>query len=224
MFGFPMALRAYRQALIVNVMVTTACDRRCPSCCCRDVVHGQKARHFTPEGIAADIIALGDVAFVTLTGGEPTTHPEFSAVAQAARKARGQLPLHLVTNGFCLVEKAAAMAAFDVVSLTVFSDPLDPEIAKTFQTVCPPGVRVHARCVTHRHQALGAQPCGRHYRSASVMDGLIYPCCVSCGIAGAEATSLTPGWEVRLLALRPPCGRCVLGAEVDPFGLCHLEE
>lgn len=207
-------------AFTLGLQATTRCNLQCSHCYLDRV--GRDLDLAVLERAIEYGHLLGD-AFLGLTGGEPTLHPEFAELAATVRLARGHRRLLLATNGARLVEHAAATAAFDVVGLSLF-DAAGAERVQAFHAVCPPGVAFTMRPVTHRRTAEGRQPCGRHYRSAAVMDGLIYPCCVACGIAGAEGTPLTPGWEARLLGLRPPCERCVFGAQADPFGLCRFEE
>lgn len=205
----------WRVAGYGNVMVTTACDRDCPDCCEGDVVLRAKGRIFSPESIAADVAALGDIGTVTLTGGEPTLHPKFEEVARLARAARGSKFLRLISNGAKLEKHAAALKYFDRVDMSVFTDesnagtPTDPTIVDRVRAA-KPDTDFRSYVVIHSKSS-GKMACGREKNSVSTMDGRVYGCCVANGIAGAESTELSPGWEGRLGDVPLPCDRCVFG-------------
>jgi hypothetical protein len=207
-----------RNLASANVTIITGCNRSCPDCCCGDVVLRAKPIVFSVDDVARDVAALGDAGVVYLTGGEPTLHPDFPAVAEAARRARGSLPLVLITNGARLVRHAAATRHFDAIRMSVFVEgsnagsPTDPSIVEEFKKVCPPGVRFEPSVVIHYRTTGGSGTCERIHNTMSTMNGRAYPCCVASGIDGAESTDLlTPGWEDRLLDVAAPCDRCVFG-------------
>lgn len=176
-----------------------------------------KGRIFSPADISRDVAALGDVGTVFLTGGEPTLHPQFPAMAEAARAARGSGKLTLITNGARLVRHAEATRFFDNIRMSVFDEscdagePTTPGIVEAFREVCPPNVSFEPSIVPHYRTAGGPNPCDRLDNTISTMDGRVYACCVASGIAGAASTELTPGWEERLLNIDVPCERCVFG-------------
>lgn len=210
-----MRAESWWKGIGANVMVTTACDRACPNCCEGDVVLRAKGRVFSPESIAADIRALGPVGWVNLSGGEPTLHPEFERVVELARKARGNRPLSIITNGKNLVEKSAVMKLFDRVDMSLFtaesnaSEPTDLSIVERFRQR-QPEVRFNPFHVVHTKSS-GSGACGREKYTISTMEGRVYGCCVANGIDRAESTDLSPGWEDRLLSVPLPCDRCVFG-------------
>ncbi len=205
------------EQLWANVMITTACDRACPDCCCGDVVLRAKGRVFSPESIAAEVRALGPVARVYITGGEPTLHPQFEQVARLAHEARGGLPLYLVTNGFRLAEKADAARYFDHIDWSRFDAasnagaPTDPEIGRRYLARAPAGAGAFSDNHIVHTRTQGSGVCGRETFTVSVMAGRVYGCCVACGIEGAESTELSPGWLDRLGGVALPCDRCVFG-------------
>jgi len=207
----------WKRGLHANVTVMTGCNRRCPDCCCGDVVLRAKSRVFSAEDIARDVGALGDVGHVILTGGEPTLHPDFPRVAEMARNARGGRRMTLVTNGARLVKHAEATRFFDAIRMSVFTDAsnagesTDPNIAEEFRKICPPGVSFEPSVVIHYRTVGGGNPCERIYNTVSTMDGRAYSCCVASGIDGAQSTDLSSGWEDRLLGVAAPCSTCVFG-------------
>jgi hypothetical protein len=234
LLGGAMALAQWKANVIVDVMVTTVCDRRCPLCCVKDILG---SRHVSAASVAKDVAALGDVGAVVLTGGEPTLHPDLGGVVAGAVEARAHVTpfgrymrrdVNLITNGARLVESVGLLGGIHAVYLSVFGkgsgagEPTDPGLAARFGAVRPEGMSFVPRVTVHRRGAGGNQPCGRHWRTLSVLDGKVFPCCVACGVTGASSTELSPGWEERVLDLVPPCGACVFGGDRDPTELVIL--
>lgn len=199
---------AWRKDLSVNIVITTACNRYCASCCYKGIVRKDNARHFLAEDVAATVIAVGDVGIVYLLGGEPTLHPDFENVMKEARNARGAQTLRLVTNGARLVQHAAATKYVDRVILSLLGDAAGFKICKEFERIKPASVDLERKFTVHYDLGGGATPCSNLYNTVSVLDSKVYPCCVACGIAGAQSTPLQVGWEQALLAIEAPCEKC----------------
>jgi hypothetical protein len=200
-----------------NVTIMTPCDRRCPRCCCRDVVTA-RGQIFSPEEIARDVLALGDVPHVLLTGGEPTLHPRFDEVVLRARIARGERRLILNTNGARVLEHLNSIVLFDELRLSVFTDRsntgderTDLALVQAIRDALAGEVEVLANETIHEDTGGGLNACERIENTISTMDGRVYACCVASGIAGAASTKLTAGWEERLAAVPAPCASCVFG-------------
>jgi len=196
-----------------NIMIATVCNRRCPKCCCADIVHGSPPRFFSAEAIADEVALLDRAEVIYLTGGEPTLHPDFDNVLRLSRKARGEKLLFLMTNGAKLSEKASATAFVNRVCISIL-DGYSKNILKNYLRVKPKSVIVDPWREPHYATTGGDRPCHRHLTTISVMDGLVYPCCVACGIRGAESTPLTAEWPSLVRYLRPPCGNCVFGQKI----------
>jgi hypothetical protein len=212
----------WKQGLFANVIVVTYCNRHCPLCCEADMVRRSPPRDVSIPQIVDDIVALGDVGVVLLTGGESTLHEDFVGMLESAREARGNRPLTLYTNGYRLMEYAAHVIRYcDRVNLSVYGEdsnagePTDPTVVERFRTLCPPQVHFSPFFMSGdmKHQASsgGASPCYRLFITISAQEGRVYPCSVAHGIANAEYTDLSPGWERRLLDVAAPCERCVFG-------------
>jgi MoaA/NifB/PqqE/SkfB family radical SAM enzyme len=92
------------QPLSVHLELTYSCNWRCVFC--YNPRHFDRARMGLAEWtrVLDDLRTLGTLT-VTLTGGEPLSHPEFLAIARAARE-RG-FALRIFTNG-SLVDEAMA--------------------------------------------------------------------------------------------------------------------
>lgn len=109
--------RALRAAQPLNALceLTYACSLRCSFCC--------NPRHHDLRGLSTDewlavvdeLHAVG-VLTVTLSGGDPLTHPGFLAIAGRVR-LRG-LALRVLTNGMRISDEVAeALAALDPLSV-----------------------------------------------------------------------------------------------------------
>lgn len=81
--------------------ITDACDLDCPIC----LVDGRSGRHLSVEevgGILAALVAYeGHLNMLTLSGGEPTAHPDFEGIVQACRRPEFGI-VSVSTNGLRL--------------------------------------------------------------------------------------------------------------------------
>lgn len=192
------------------VLITTVCNRKCVHCCYRDIVRNKDARHFSTDNVLAEITALSKAGHVGLMGGEPTLHPDIEKIIVEARKIRGKSVLNLVTNGARLLEIADTTQHLDAVLLTVYEKCAeDSKIATEYQKMKPPNVSLQIFIENHAIHTGKSMPCPVIQYSIAVMNGQVYPCCGSVGIANAESTPLSEGWEERLLSVEAPCERCV---------------
>lgn len=212
----PQKRYVHLRSLAVNVVVSTSCNRRCPHCCMSDMVFGMAPRFVDPLRVYDDIVRLGEVASVTITGGEATLHPNFLAVAECARIARGGRHLMLITNGILLDQRRLALRFFDDIHVSIYDKKsragvtTERGLEKKIRAAVPHGVGLRFLGGVHTTGVRGGdKPCFRLQDTASVLEGRIYPCCVANGIDGAESTELSPGWEQRLLEVPAPCARCV---------------
>jgi len=198
-----------------NVVVVTHCNRKCPRCCMSDMVRGQPPHFVDPDVVFRDVEALGDVGEVIITGGEATLHPEFLAVAECARIARGDRLLSLFTNGAMVLRHQKALQFFDQIYMSVYSStsnagtPTDWGLIKKIRAACSQKVKLKLWHMIHKVGVGGHRPCVRLFDTVSVLEGRVYSCCVANGIAGAQSTELGPGWAKRLLRVPAPCERCV---------------
>jgi AdoMet-dependent heme synthase len=99
---------ALAQPLSAYLELTYRCNWRCVFC--------YNPRHFDARGLSSrewsevldDLRELGTLS-VTITGGEPLAHPEFPAIARAARARH--FALRLLTNGTLVSEALADLIA-----------------------------------------------------------------------------------------------------------------
>ncbi len=212
----------WKAGLLANLIVVTYCNRACPHCCEADMTRRSPPRDVPLKQVAHDIYAMGAVGSVLLTGGEATLHKDFVAMLETARKARGDRPLVLYTNGVKLLEYANDVVRLcNSINMSVYDetsnagDSTDPAIVEQFKAMCPPEVCFNPFYMNgkNRHQEIsgGNNPCFRLFSTISAQEGRVYPCSVAHGNANAEFTELSRGWEMRLLDVVAPCERWVFG-------------
>ncbi len=103
----------------VHLNLTSACNLRCVYCYADDREnkpnHLTKLEHFD---LLAELTQLGTTV-VTLTGGEPTLHPEWLSIAHKAKKSGHSLML--LTNAAAIAPDEIAQAAslFDLIKVSI---------------------------------------------------------------------------------------------------------
>ena len=82
---------------MANLMITTACNFRCPYCFGLDLFGSGQVRHYMPMQLFGELLAWIDRAAmpemaVHLMGGEPTLHPSFGEmVEELARRLADEI-------------------------------------------------------------------------------------------------------------------------------------
>jgi hypothetical protein len=205
----------WKEDLIASVITVTHCDRRCPHCCMQDMTRRREPHFVDPDRVYEDIVALGDVKDVRITGGETTLHPEFLAVAECARIARGERHLSLFTNGARLLWHQNALRFFDQIYMSIYDNlsnagtATDLGLIRGIRAAFAKNSRMNFVNMKHTAGIGGRNPCDYLLNTVSVFEGRVYPCCVASGIDGAQSTELGTGWVERLLKVPAPCERCV---------------
>ncbi len=118
------------------VEVTDHCNLECPIC----IVDNQHSKHMTPQefGSIVDLLIRteGTLETITLSGGEPTAHPDFWAlIEQAKRPEIGRVSI--VTNGIRIAksrEFVEKLKAHDVYVILQF-DGFDDDVQRTIRGV-----------------------------------------------------------------------------------------
>lgn len=196
-----------RSVTNVNFAVTTHCSRACPNCCC--AVPWHKHEHFDFDYFQQAADYLYGIEQITVTGGEPTSHPKFGLIAETFRSLFGCKRLLLETNGFALEAYAGCIPDFDEVRLTVY-DGEDHAWLKA-----PNVTRQHVHHVDRRLRHPGT--CHRGIsETVSYWKGLLYPCCVAAGVDGGVGIPLTADWRERIQCVQPPCRNCWFAGEMMP--------
>ncbi len=207
----------WKTELTASLIVTTRCNRKCPHCCAADLVKSGP-RDMSLVQLIHDVRKMGQVFLILLTGGEPTLYTDFVGMLTTVRKARGNSPLILYTNGAKLLEYGDDIVRYcDGVRMSVYEDDSNAgastpsSLVGEFMTRYPTYARFIPSKAIHQKISGGYNPCHRLFNTISVQEGRVYPCCVAHGIADSGYTDLSMGWERRLLDIAAPCERCAFG-------------
>jgi|SaaInlV_200m_DNA_4_1039719.scaffolds.fasta_scaffold06412_1 hypothetical protein len=196
---------------LLTLMITTACNRRCPSCSFHmPTVTPQfwERDHFTP---LAPII--GHIPNLCISGGEPLVHPRVRDLVEGIAAEFSYDKLVLATNGDLLLKHQDLFEFLDVIRIPILTEQTYPgcpdnrETLNKIRQVCPENVELVFRPTVH-WTAPGQAPhdCGNAYKTTIYKDGKVYPCCMPSG----EGVDATPGWRDRILGVPLPCDECVL--------------
>lgn len=123
------------------IQITTACNMTCDHCCFSATARGERMDRATYMAALQLAIRYGE--YITIGGGEPTTHREFFDFLEKAIEfyecGSLEAPPFLVTNGKV---KSKAMRLLRYIeedrplhvelSQDMFHDPIDPAVSKAF--------------------------------------------------------------------------------------------
>lgn len=192
------------------ILVTTVCDRSCAHCC-----YGIGANtalppvHHTWPYFEDAARWLSGLAWLCVSGGEPTLHPEFPRIAREFRALFKPHKLALATNGAGVLQHHDVMGCFDEVRLTTFGAATDRAADDWLREHLPrrrfPQSPIHKPPpASPRSQA---KACLR-YEIAAYAAGRLWPCCVAPGVDGAASIVPGPAWRAQLATTPLPCARC----------------
>ena len=102
-----------QHSCLAIVEITDACDLACPVCYAASNGHGQHRSLAQIESMLDAVVASdGNVNVVQISGGEPTLHPDFFAILDAARRGGPRPIRHLMlnTNGRRIADDSAFAA------------------------------------------------------------------------------------------------------------------
>jgi len=196
----------------VNLSITTHCNRHCPLCC----VRAGRPEHYPWAYFVEAARWFHGIPVVHLTGGEPTTHPEFERIAAEFRNLFGCRKLTVWTNGYGWPKYRDVFSLFDWVHLSHYTASTYPGSEPNTSVVQAMAARLGGKLrmedgLMHipmqRTGRTGA--CGRLRRDVvTYVGGLAYPCCVGPGPQSARGIPLTDTWETDLTQMAPPCDTC----------------
>jgi len=190
------------------ILVTTLCNRQCVNCCYQIPAHRTlPAEHYGWSYFEEAARWLGGLSRLTVSGGEPTLHPEFPRIAQEFRALFKCRRLMLATNGARVVEYSAYLHYFDEVRVTMFGDAADGDAIRWLQKHDPRRLQIHSAAHLVLERSGKGQPCGRQDIPAYAA-GRLYPCCVAPGIVNVPSVEPSANWRQQLSALPLPCARC----------------
>jgi len=196
----------------INLSITTHCNRRCPLCCVRS---GPPERYPWEYFVEAARYLYG-IPILHLTGGEPTTHPDFEGLVYGLPKLFGCKQLWLWTNGYGWTRCRAAFWHFDRIHVSHYTAETCPgsadntALVRAMKQELGERVRVENDLLHIPMQRTGrTNPCGRLRRDVvTYVGGLAYPCCVGPGPESSRGIPLTEDWKKHLIQMAPPCDTC----------------
>lgn len=196
----------------VQILVTTACDRRCVDCC-QGIPRKAPGEHGAWQDFehAAKFVQGYPL---TVCGGEATIHPEFKRIASEFREMFWAPYLELMSNGHGLIEHGDVLKCFDMVRVTNYPRMVTREAIEYCRRHIPD--RLHVEIDTHipRDHIGAGQACFRRF-SPIVWNGWVYPCCVATGFDNAACIPLDYGWQEEIESVPLECSRCVFSSQGD---------
>lgn len=218
-----MKWNANRQINRLALPITRECNRSCPMC--PAVRH-----HATPVSLAELRWAggvLGKIRSIEVTGGEPSTHPEFEVFSTNLKEWFAVEDTLLLTNG-AAIKKPEAVLCYDRVYCTLYTE----EFARRYNgTPCNQKEHDELKVFCERnkkpfwsqkmdvHDELKlplpwANRCKYRYDQGDMVSyfgGMIYGCCTSWQLEDrGRGIVLTPDWRDELSQIELPCNRCFL--------------
>lgn len=190
-----------RENVHVSVLVTDRCTRKCPHCCFASILD-KAPKEPSVDDLAVVGTTLGYVHRLHVTGGEPTEHHDFPAIARRCREIFSADTITVGTRKF--VED---LRHFDEVYFSSYGD--NAEDAKR---LLGSGIPCQIGIVKHYPpEVIDPLGTGCHRGRANhfaVYDGRVYPCCVAPGVPESPSIPLTVDWLEQIAFLKPPCASC----------------
>lgn len=222
------------------IEVTGECDLHCPIC----LVAGQRAGHLPLEAIQKMVDQLvrceGKINMLTLSGGEPTLHPDLLRVVEAARRPEIGI-ISLSTHGLGLLERedlARELIAREVVISLQFDGTRPetyqalrgrPELAelkrRLVERLLDLGARLSLTVTLARDVNEGelADILGLFFRETQIMSVMVQPLChagrARTHFSGDPLRILTIPEVVSLLAASS--GGALVPADFTPLPCSH---
>jgi hypothetical protein len=171
-------------------------------------------RHHPMEYFERAAIYLRGIHRVNLTGGEPTSHPQFAAMVPHFRRMFDCQELTMITNGYRVHQyEDLIVGAFDYIAFTDYEDRREAlESISRRMRVSARHEGVNGSLFVLRSSQGGGNPCTRHCAQSfgcAYADGKFWGCCVAPGLDGAVPLEPSSDWRERLLATPGvPCSTC----------------
>lgn len=207
-----------RDIQCVALELTTCCDRACPDCCA-NINRGERpAVHHSWEYFERAATFLRGIHRLHLTGGEPTTHPQFAEFVPQFRDLFGCKTMTLQTDGFGLrrwgrEKYLELLKHFDFVYPSRY-DERNAEAADLVRIEMPGKTSEWSGPFTPRSRRGSGAVCFRGLSdTVAYADGQLHGCCVSPGIVGAQTLEPCADWRDKIQAVPLPCGDCFFSPE-----------
>lgn len=206
-----------RNITAIALDLTTACNLRCPECCCR--MDTRTPEHYPWKYFEAVAPYIYGIDRVDVTGGEPTAHPQFGEFVPKFRQLFGCNRLTLETNGFQAQKYEIALRCFDLIRIGLYPDN-GPEIqwlysrfgnayrqngSTCMEISAPPDERGH---VSRERRGHGG-PCHLGYcEFALFTEGRFWPCRLGPAVEGMPSVEPCVDWREKIAAMPLPCSSC----------------
>lgn len=208
----PDYLKSPRRIRALHLFVTTFCHLKCIECAV-GIPRIRFPEHYSVEYIRRAGTFFHGIEHVTITGGEPTMHPDFHLFAPHLREWFGCKSLAIETNGFRIAEHKDLLPLFDDVLISHYpqNDQAAEFLAKLGFGSRPRGPTLH---VATNRRARHPRICKRA-NFVMYAYGRVYPCaCVPSGYEGL-GIPLTPQWREAIAHVPLPCKDCWFAEEAN---------
>lgn len=197
-----------RDITCVALDLTTVCDRACPDCCCGINMGLRPAVHHDVEYFerAAQVIRGNGIERLHVTGGEPTTHPQFAAIVPRLKEMFGVQRLTLQTDAFATGRHAETLKHFDHIYASRYGEKNRRAVDVLVSEF---GATTWDGEFTPRTRRGSGKPCARGTsETVAFADGKFWPCCVAPGIPGATSLSACQDWRGLIESVPLACSDC----------------
>lgn len=196
----------------VTIDLTTHCNRRCLDCCAGIGINRKLEHHPWSYFEQAAKVFYG-IEWLNLTGGEPTSHPDFDPFVGRFRKLFGCRKLSMSTNGYRVREHIDLITSeLDSVDFSDYGDNREALLLLRQRDI---PVRVYDAGLlginfTPRTKR-GTGSCFRACAESGTVayaDGKLHGCCVAPGISSAIAIEPAANWRETIEQAPLPCSQC----------------
>jgi len=204
----------YRKFNAIQLCITTKCNRNCKSCIFKmPYVEGE---HVDVDWIKYISKHFQGLRLVQVSGGEPTTHPDFQYITENIRQWFKPQMLMLVTNGHKIIQYADILGHYDHIRITYYNKDTysgssdNMSIIKRFKNKFKGSSRIYAKLSKHRVDINKEKilPCGLGANDlALVFNKKLYPCCSASGIDINSCIEITENWKEELKKVKLPCDK-----------------
>ena len=204
----------------LQLFLNTGCHRQCPECAA-NIPNIRYPEHYPLDDLRHTAECFYGIEHVSVTGGEPTLHPQFRELVPHLKTWFGCRSLALETNGCHLNQYQDLLGYFDDILLSHYPDNEEQTalLAALGIDGRPAGPTVH---VTTARRARHPAPCRRANFVQSAY-GRVYPCAIPAGFEGI-GIPLTPNWRADILKVPLPCADCCFAEETSPHPLSLFKE
>jgi len=225
-------VRQQKSPVGMNLCITSRCNWRCPDCCAGVgrfnegydvdwdtlVALGKTIGHL-PGGYICGQYAATNIGF-NLSGGEPSFHKDFAAIAPKLRSAFSCDRIIITTNGWGFTRTPEAFLAFDEIHTSLYNDQTFPGCPNNNADIAFMHNFLQGKNALHkffvyqieRHVPRPPPGPGTCFRSSNgyviYWEGLLYPCCTSQGMVGRIGIPPTPDWREKIMQVDLPCATC----------------